>query len=658
MAMAIPMAMTMAIVTFLLLATFCHSSPTYVSFAKTSTRRGESSGPLTAKAAAIRYWNRKITNSIPQPSFLTSKLSPLSPLQLATYTADFASISTSADKLASFCTDARLLCATSPLSQSLSSSTSGNFTSYDNSNFTNYATKGPGLSTSFTAYSNGDNVPIDTFRRYSRDAVGSDDKFTSYSLDGNVVTTNFTSYSTSAVGGTGDFTGYHTGSNVPNLKFSNYDTDATGPDRTFTSYAKDTNAGDESFAGYGKRSNGVDSTFASYSENSNVMGSGFSGYGEDGNGNNNKFSSYGENGNVPELNFKAYGENGNGGVDTFTSYRNQSNVGDDTFSSYGKKANDEQSSFAGYGESFNPGSDNFNNYGEGSFDDNINFTSYAGDLTTFKAYANAKSGNTFTFKSYANSSSVPHSLASSATELNGSNVEKKKKTKPANGKSVNKWLVEPGKFFRESSLRKGTVMPMPDIRDKMPARAFLPRTIASRIPFSAEEVTRLFRMPADTAMGKAVGDTVSECKRAPSRGETKRCATSAEDIFDFATEVLGGNVVVRSTESTEGSGGSILIGHVEGINGGAVTKSVSCHQSLFPYLVYYCHSVPKVRVYQADILDVDRKEKINRGVAICHVDTSDWSAGHGAFVALGSGPGKIEVCHWIFEGDMTWAVAD
>jgi hypothetical protein len=27
-------------------------------------------------------------------------------------------------------------------------------------------------------------------------------------------------------------------------------------------------------------------------------------------------------------------------------------------------------------------------------------------------------------------------------------------------------------------------------------------------------------------------------------------------------------------------------------------------------------------------------------------------------VALGSGPGHIEVCHWIFENDMTWTTAD
>lgn len=101
-----------------------------------------------------------------------------------------------------------------------------------------------------------------------------------------------------------------------------------------------------------------------------------------------------------------------------------------------------------------------------------------------------------------------------------------------------------------------------------------------------------------------------------------------------------------------------MIGKVKGINGGKITRAVSCHQSLFPYLVYYCHSVPKVRVYEADILDLKSKAKINHGIAICHVDTSDWSASHGAFVALGSGPGKIEVCHWIFENDMNWTVSD
>jgi len=122
--------------------------------------------------------------------------------------------------------------------------------------------------------------------------------------------------------------------------------------------------------------------------------------------------------------------------------------------------------------------------------------------------------------------------------------------------------------------------------------------------------------------------------------------------------MLGSNIAVRSTESTAGSGRYVRLGKITGLAGGRVTRSVSCHQSLFPYLVYYCHSVPRVRLYEADILDVDSNRKINHGVAICHLETSDWSPNHGAFMALGGKPGQIEVCHWIFEGDMAWTLVD
>ncbi|KAK4402793.1 Polygalacturonase-1 non-catalytic subunit beta [Sesamum angolense] len=197
---------------------------------------------------------------------------------------------------------------------------------------------------------------------------------------------------------------------------------------------------------------------------------------------------------------------------------------------------------------------------------------------------------------------------------------------------VNKW-VEPGKFFRESMLKTDTIMPMPDIRDKMPKRSFLPRVIVSKLPFSTSklgDLKKLFHAEDNSSMTSMITDALGECERVPSPGETKRAA-SIEDMIDFATSVLGRNVAARDGD----------------------------HQrSLYPYLLYYCHSVPKVRVYEADILDPKSKAKINHGVAICHLDTSSWSQGHGAFIALGSGPGKIEVCHWIFENDMTWTIAD
>nr|CAB3465729.1 unnamed protein product [Digitaria exilis] len=205
---------------------------------------------------------------------------------------------------------------------------------------------------------------------------------------------------------------------------------------------------------------------------------------------------------------------------------------------------------------------------------------------------------------------------------------------------------EPGKFLGEKELVAGNRMPMPDIRDKMPPRVFLSRDIAGKIPFEPATVSEVFGVPLNTAMGKTVASTVAECRRPSSKGETKRCATSVEDMVDFAAEMLGNDIVVRSTASTAGSDGEIELGVVTGVYGGRVKRSVSCHQSLFPYLVYYCHSVPKVMVYEADITAGDGSdEKINRGVAISHLDTSDWSPTHGAFLALGGKPGKVEVRH-------------
>ncbi|CAL9750991.1 unnamed protein product [Musa acuminata subsp. burmannicoides] len=603
--------------------------------------------PFTAKAAVMRYWNRKVTANRPQPAFLLSKLSPLSALDYATFSSlAAAGPSALSPRLPALCAAARLLCFPTRFESYASATTArdgpSDFATYQTSNFSNYATGAVGGTQSFENYSESLNVPVDTFRRYSRDSAGHNDSFASYAPGGNVVTAKFTSYASSATGGTGDFTSYGDDTNNPELKFTNYDAQANGRHQSFGSYSDDANSGDQSFAGYGKDGNGVVSAFASYANDSNVIGSGFAGYGEGANAARDSFTNYGFNGNVPENNFRSYGDRGNGGSERFSSYRDESNVGDDSFTSYAKGSNAGTAEFDNYGNSFNPGSDSFKGYGQGFGNHEITFKSYIGENNSFKGYA--KSG--IDFKAYRHPSSSPSSAHPAVAAV-----------KPVK-KIAGHWLVEPGKFFREHELRSGNLMPMPDIRDKMPARSFLPRSIAGRIAFSAAEVQRFFGIPADTALGKAVADTVAECERAPSRGETKRCATSAEDVIDFAVAMLGSNVVARSTESTAGFKGTVLIGKVRGVNGGGVTRSVSCHQSLFPYLVYYCHSVPRVRVYEADILAVQTKERINRGVAICHLDTSDWSASHGAFLSLGSAPGRIEVCHWIFERDMTWTVAD
>ncbi|KAK6116508.1 hypothetical protein DH2020_049746 [Rehmannia glutinosa] len=567
---------------------------------------GDGENPFTRRGYLIRYWNKQISNDLPKPSFLLDKASPLTAAQFAVFSKLADDLNTLSDHLPDFCNQANLLCFPD-LSPSLEKHVDiVNFISYRNKNFTNYGSDRIGGADSFENYSDGENVVSDNFRRYSRDSIGHGEKFTGYAAAVNVPDQSFNGYGTTSTGGEG--------------KFSNYN----GEVNKFTSY--------------GKNSNGAKNEFTNYAKNSNVMSSIFTNYGETGNGGNDTFTSYGDDTNVPENTYKNYGAESNGAVEKFTSYRSDSTVGDDEFQSYGKKSNAAAVDFENYGQSGSDGGSRFSGYGIDAIGQTVDFKLYNPN-TTFKSYA--KEG--ITFANYSNQSS---SMAAKLAEK---------------GKMVNKWVVEPGKFFREKMLKKGNIIPMPDIRDKMPKRSFLPRVIISKLPFSTSDINKLknfFHAGDDVSMEKILVNSLTECERKPSRDETKRCAASIEDMIDFATTVLGRDVAVRTTENTRGYNGNIMIGEVEGVNGGNVTKSVSCHQSLFPYLLYYCHSVPKVRVYEADLLDPNSKAKINRGVAICHLDTGSWSPGHGAFVALGSGPGLIEVCHWIFENDMTWTIAD
>ncbi|RDY05542.1 Polygalacturonase 1 beta-like protein 3 [Mucuna pruriens] len=594
--------------------------------------------PFTPKAFAIRYWDKEIRSGYPKPSFLVSKASPLSAAEAAAFV-KLAAGNALATRLPEFCAAAKLLCFREVGPSLEKHDRDANFAVYSDKNFTNYGTGRPGGVDSFKNYSEGENIPVNDFRRYSRDSAGHKESFLNYGTNGNVPQQSFHSYAAGATGGAGEFKHYSEESNVPDLQFTSYSDDANGRTQSFTSYSENNNGGEQSFTSYGKNGNGPTNLFMSYGTESNVVGNGFSNYAETSNAANDTFKGYGVDMNDPSNTFSNYAAGGNGATEKFSNYRDKANVGADSFTSYAKSANAADVGFSNYGKSFNEGTDTFSSYAKSSNGETkVEFTSY-GVNNTFKEYN--KEGPTVSFAKYTNVSAT-HSVSA------------------VSGSLVNKW-VEPGKFFREKMMKEGTVMPMPDIRDKMPQRSFLPRSILSKLPFSTskiEELKRVFRASDNGSMEQMMRESLKECERAPSPGETKRCVGSLEDMIDFATSVLGRNVAVRSAQNVNGSKKNVMVGPVKGINGGKVTQSVSCHQSLFPYLLYYCHAVPKVRVYQADLLDPKTKTKINRGVAICHLDTSDWSPTHGAFLSLGSGPGRIEVCHWIFENDMAWTIAD
>ncbi|XP_042495074.1 polygalacturonase-1 non-catalytic subunit beta-like [Macadamia integrifolia] len=202
-------------------------------------------------------------------------------------------------------------------------------------------------------------------------------------------------------------------------------------------------------------------------------------------------------------------------------------------------------------------------------------------------------------------------------------------------------------FFRESMVKEGGFMSIPDLRDPMSYISFLPRPLASKIPFSfakIDELKKLFNVVDESNMDEYIQDTLETC-------EKSTCVTSAENLIDFVVKKLGHHVRVWNTESIEGSCENVTIGTVKLISGNLFEPPALCHSQPFPFQVYYCHVLQKVKVYAVDL---HAKKKVNHAVMACHYDTSTWSSNHPAFKLLGFGPGQIEVCHWINKNGMVW----
>ncbi|XP_042479077.1 polygalacturonase-1 non-catalytic subunit beta-like [Macadamia integrifolia] len=209
-------------------------------------------------------------------------------------------------------------------------------------------------------------------------------------------------------------------------------------------------------------------------------------------------------------------------------------------------------------------------------------------------------------------------------------------------------------YFRESMVKEGGFMPIPDLRDPMSYKSFLPRPLALKIPFSfyrIKELKKIFDVVDESNMNKYIQEALETCEKSPIQGEQCSCVTSAEDLIDFVVEKLGHSVHIWSIESVIGSYENVTIGAVKLIHGNLSEPPALCHSLPFLFQVYYCHVLQKVKVY---VVDIHAQKKVNHMIMACHYDTSTWDPNHLSFKLLGFSPGLIEVCHWINENGMVW----
>ncbi|XP_066357996.1 BURP domain-containing protein 6-like [Miscanthus floridulus] len=216
-----------------------------------------------------------------------------------------------------------------------------------------------------------------------------------------------------------------------------------------------------------------------------------------------------------------------------------------------------------------------------------------------------------------------------------------------------------GVFFRQENVALGSVMTVHFPPVDLPA--ILPRADAEKAPFAnVSDVLATFSIASGSSRESNVRTTISACQAPPLAGERQTCATSLEGAVRAAARMLGTSAArlsVAASALTPREGlprQEYEVVAVAPLGGG---RHVTCHDDPFPYAVYRCH-MEKEASTGAYVLTL-RCLQYGSGapvvvdmVAVCHLDTSNWSSAHPAFETLNLRPGGAPVCHFMPYADL------
>ncbi|KAL3621229.1 hypothetical protein CASFOL_036141 [Castilleja foliolosa] len=208
-------------------------------------------------------------------------------------------------------------------------------------------------------------------------------------------------------------------------------------------------------------------------------------------------------------------------------------------------------------------------------------------------------------------------------------------------------------FFFLEDLKLDNTMPIYFPKRKLSdtSHHLLPKEESDSIPFSSDKLDyllNLFSLPENSPQALAMEDTLRQCETKPIKGETKLCATSYESMLDYTKSILGSKteIEILSTSPLTGSSSDLLQKYtINGIREIKASKTVQCHTMPYPYAIFYCHyQTSQNKVYMVSLAG-ENGDNVE-AVAVCHMDTSQWSRSHVAFQMLGVEPGSSSVCHF------------
>ncbi|KAL4180546.1 hypothetical protein AMTRI_Chr13g125840 [Amborella trichopoda] len=184
---------------------------------------------------------------------------------------------------------------------------------------------------------------------------------------------------------------------------------------------------------------------------------------------------------------------------------------------------------------------------------------------------------------------------------------------------------------------------------KKPPPPLLPCAEAGSIPFASTSLIKIlqhFSITLQSPQSKELEETLMICEEATITGRRKLCATSIKSMQDFVSSVLGPKANLQKLTTTIHNRPlhpSLQAYTVQEIHVQLPLSSITaCHTMPYPYAAFYCHDVPKTRVFKVTL------------EAGCHLDSSHWDTDHAAFKVLGTKPGSEPVCHFLTKDTMAW----
>lgn len=214
--------------------------------------------------------------------------------------------------------------------------------------------------------------------------------------------------------------------------------------------------------------------------------------------------------------------------------------------------------------------------------------------------------------------------------------------------------TQAGLFFRPDELTAGTTLLYPALVNDLQGRTFLPAQLAAVMPFNGDKLASymaLLEVPRGSSMAANMQNTLAFCNSKPADGEVRTCHSSIESMVDFAVAHLGSNVAAMSLDDSPSKSEKVrVIRHVT--LSPAHSASITCHDLMFPYLVYGCHVMQSSIVYDVELQRVNGSTF--HGISICHVDTRSWNSAHPAFATLHAQPGDGTICHWLPQNNFLW----